>query len=177
MVATTRSRSRTLPDQAQRPDTIKPISGGGGGGGKSPNDRFSAVAAASSSFQDDYESSDEEEKCEIRRGSGPLLDPYGVPISGKRAAASQRAAAASSGFTMTAPSSFGTSPAGSSNSPVTITGGGGGNSGGHALQSDLNQKIRVVVRKRPLNKKEVERGEKDISPTCGIRSINVNEPK
>ncbi|KAI7877785.1 kinesin-domain-containing protein [Lichtheimia hyalospora FSU 10163] len=167
MVATTRSRSRTLPDQAQRPDNIKPISGGGGG--KSPNDRFSAVTAA---FQDDYESSDEEEKCEIRRGSGPLLDPYGVPISGKRAAASQRAAA--SGFTMTAPSSFGTSPAGSSNSPVTITGGGGT---GHALQSDLNQKIRVVVRKRPLNKKEVDRGEKDISPTCGIRSINVNEPK
>lgn len=163
MVAT-RSRSRTLPDQAQRPDTIKPVSGG-----KSPNDRFSAVAAASSSFQDDYESSDEEEKCEIRRGSGPLLDPYGVPISGKRA---QRAGA--SGFTMTAPSSFGTSPAGSSNSPVTITGGSGGS---HALQSDLNQKIRVVVRKRPLNKKELERGEKDISPTCGIRSINVNEPK
>ncbi|KAI8974079.1 P-loop containing nucleoside triphosphate hydrolase protein [Pilobolus umbonatus] len=44
-------------------------------------------------------------------------------------------------------------------------------------QSDLNQKIRVCVRKRPLNKKELERGEKDISPASGVRSINVNEPK
>jgi hypothetical protein len=43
--------------------------------------------------------------------------------------------------------------------------------------SDLNQKIRVCVRKRPLNKKELERGEKDIAPTCGIRSINIQEPK
>ncbi|EIE79029.1 hypothetical protein RO3G_03734 [Rhizopus delemar RA 99-880] len=42
--------------------------------------------------------------------------------------------------------------------------------------SDLNQKIRVCVRKRPLNKKELERGEKDIAPTCGIRSINIQEP-
>lgn len=44
-------------------------------------------------------------------------------------------------------------------------------------KSDLNQKIRVCVRKRPLSKKEMERSEKDITPAQGHRSIHVNEPK
>lgn len=43
--------------------------------------------------------------------------------------------------------------------------------------SDLDQKIRVCVRKRPLNKKEIERGEKDIGRAIGSRSIQINEPK
>ena len=45
------------------------------------------------------------------------------------------------------------------------------------LPSDLNQKIRVCVRKRPLNKKETERAEKDIAPMVGTRSVKLNEPK
>lgn len=44
-------------------------------------------------------------------------------------------------------------------------------------QSDLNQKIRVCVRKRPLNRKELERGDKDIAPNLGTRSLQINEPK
>lgn len=44
-------------------------------------------------------------------------------------------------------------------------------------KSDLNQKIRVCVRKRPLSKKEVERSEKDITPAQSCRTIHVNEPK
>lgn len=44
-------------------------------------------------------------------------------------------------------------------------------------KSDLNQKIRVCVRKRPLAKKEVEKCEKDITPVQGVRTVNVNEPK
>ncbi|OAD78395.1 hypothetical protein PHYBLDRAFT_24434 [Phycomyces blakesleeanus NRRL 1555(-)] len=43
--------------------------------------------------------------------------------------------------------------------------------------SDLNQKIRVCVRKRPMNKKEMERSEKDIAPLLNTRSIQINEPK
>lgn len=118
------------------------------------------MSNSNSNHLDDFESSDEEEKCEIRRGSGSLLDPYGVPIQNKRSA--QR----SNTFGMT--SILSSSPAAVSSSP--------GSSYAPSM-SDLNQKIRVCVRKRPLNKKELERGEKDISPTCGVRSINVNEPK
>jgi hypothetical protein len=44
-------------------------------------------------------------------------------------------------------------------------------------KSDLNQKIRVCVRKRPLARKEVEKCEKDITPVQGVRTVNVNEPK
>ncbi|CEP15784.1 hypothetical protein [Parasitella parasitica] len=44
-------------------------------------------------------------------------------------------------------------------------------------KSDLNQKIRVCVRKRPLAKKELEKCEKDITPVQGVRTVHVNEPK
>ena len=44
-------------------------------------------------------------------------------------------------------------------------------------QSDLNQKIRVCVRKRPLSKKEIDKSEKDITPVASVRTVNVNEPK
>ncbi|KAI9319509.1 P-loop containing nucleoside triphosphate hydrolase protein [Dichotomocladium elegans] len=148
-ITATRSRSRTLPDQAQRPD-LKSF-------------RSPPAPSLPVSQPDEYESSDDDEpKCEIRRGSGPLLDPYGVPIVNKRGTQQQRG---NNSFAMT-PSSLGSSPAGLAS---------GGSA--YALQSDLNQKIRVVVRKRPLNKKELDRGEKDISPTAGVRSININEPK
>lgn len=43
--------------------------------------------------------------------------------------------------------------------------------------SDLNQRIRVCVRKRPLSRREVAAGEKDIAPAAGARTINVNAPK
>ncbi|OBZ84750.1 Kinesin-related protein 6 [Choanephora cucurbitarum] len=43
--------------------------------------------------------------------------------------------------------------------------------------SDLNQKIRVCVRKRPLSKKEIEKGDRDMAPTLGTRSLQINEPK
>jgi hypothetical protein len=46
-----------------------------------------------------------------------------------------------------------------------------------ATQSDLNQKIRVCVRKRPLSKRELEKSEKDITPVASVRAVHVNEPK
>jgi len=43
--------------------------------------------------------------------------------------------------------------------------------------SNLNDKIRVCVRKRPLNKKEIARNEKDIAIISGSRTLHVHEPK
>ncbi|KAG2177765.1 hypothetical protein INT43_003012 [Umbelopsis isabellina] len=100
--------------------------------------------------------SDEEDLVPIRRGSGPS-NPYGMPQA-SRVRHSPRPASTSSAL------------AGASIGVTTLA-------NTKAGQSDLNQKIRVCVRKRPLSRKEVERAEKDIAPTVGIRSININEPK
>ncbi|CAO3652748.1 unnamed protein product [Mucor fragilis] len=43
--------------------------------------------------------------------------------------------------------------------------------------NDLNQRIRVCVRKRPLNKKETSNQEVDIAPLRGSRTIELNAPK
>lgn len=43
--------------------------------------------------------------------------------------------------------------------------------------SNLHDKIRVCVRKRPLSQKELTNGQKDIAIVNGIRSIIINEPK
>lgn len=40
-----------------------------------------------------------------------------------------------------------------------------------------NQKIRVCVRKRPLNKSEISSKEEDITQLSGMRTINIFEPK
>ncbi|KAI8968280.1 P-loop containing nucleoside triphosphate hydrolase protein, partial [Mycotypha africana] len=47
----------------------------------------------------------------------------------------------------------------------------------HLPASDLNQKIRVCVRKRPLNRKELDKGDKDVAPVTSSRSLQINEPK
>ncbi|CAG8786720.1 15870_t:CDS:2 [Cetraspora pellucida] len=45
------------------------------------------------------------------------------------------------------------------------------------VPSNLNDKIRVCVRKRPLSKKELTRNEKDIASVSGQRTVLINEPK
>ncbi|KAI8802576.1 P-loop containing nucleoside triphosphate hydrolase protein [Cladochytrium replicatum] len=54
-----------------------------------------------------------------------------------------------------------------------------GNSSGQKSKSssDFNERIRVCVRKRPLNKKELKRNETDIATVGGRRTIIINEPK
>ncbi|KAJ3305122.1 Kinesin-like protein kif24 [Kappamyces sp. JEL0829] len=42
---------------------------------------------------------------------------------------------------------------------------------------DLTDRIRVCVRKRPLSKKELKRGESDVARVHGRRSITILEPK
>ncbi|KAJ1847779.1 hypothetical protein LPJ73_004162, partial [Coemansia sp. RSA 2703] len=56
-------------------------------------------------------------------------------------------------------------------------GAGLGMSSGREGMSNLNDKIRVCVRKRPLNHKERDKGEKDIVITASSRSLSVMEPK
>ena len=43
--------------------------------------------------------------------------------------------------------------------------------------SDISDRIRVCVRKRPLAKKEVRAGQTDIAPVTGRRGITILEPK
>ncbi|KAG9285821.1 hypothetical protein G9A89_013246 [Geosiphon pyriformis] len=47
----------------------------------------------------------------------------------------------------------------------------------HNASSNLNDKIRVCVRKRPLNQKELATSQKDIANVINARTIHINEPK
>ncbi|KAI9480564.1 MAG: P-loop containing nucleoside triphosphate hydrolase protein [Benjaminiella poitrasii] len=171
-----RSRSRTLPSldnshflYQQRTEFMKSTS------------NFMIYEEKSSSSllnnnNSDNDDSSDSDKCEIRRGSGPLLDPYGIPIQNKLRYNSMRHQQnnISSSFNN---NNNNNSPYSSSPSSYFNPSMAASTTGTPLQQSDLNQKIRVCVRKRPLHKKELERGEKDIAPTIGVRSINVNEPK
>ncbi|KAF9216452.1 Kinesin-like protein kif24 [Podila verticillata] len=48
--------------------------------------------------------------------------------------------------------------------------------GANYTPNDMSAKIRVCVRKRPLNSKEINRGEKDMATVAG-RQLTVDEPK
>ncbi|KAG0030712.1 Kinesin-like protein kif24 [Podila clonocystis] len=52
----------------------------------------------------------------------------------------------------------------------------GRSTNGSAYANDMTAKIRVCVRKRPLNSKEIHRGEKDMATVAG-RQLAVDEPK
>ncbi|ORZ05081.1 P-loop containing nucleoside triphosphate hydrolase protein [Absidia repens] len=104
------------------------------------------------------------------QNSAPLLNAYGVPTMKSKASMGalkytpsvNPTASMSTVAHVSSPASISTMP---SSSTTTLP------------PSDLNQKIRVCVRKRPLNRKELEKGEKDISPCIGTRSLHINEPK
>ncbi|KAI8068258.1 P-loop containing nucleoside triphosphate hydrolase protein [Gongronella butleri] len=104
---------------------------------------------------DDEEDDDDDAAASRRyRTSAPLLNAYGIP--------KMRTRASMGALKYTAPATGTTST----------------NQGASWLPpSDLEQKIRVCVRKRPLNRKELDRGDKDIAPCIGTRTLNINEPK
>ncbi|KAK4509543.1 uncharacterized protein ATC70_007895 [Mucor velutinosus] len=105
--------------------------------------------------EDDSEEDETSTKNRKFRASAPLLDAYGVPLS--PAKQQQQQARASPGTRYT---------------EVTA------NLSNYNLPpSDLNQKIRVCVRKRPLSRKEIDKGDKDVAPMNGNRSLQINEPK
>ncbi|KAI8999519.1 P-loop containing nucleoside triphosphate hydrolase protein [Gaertneriomyces semiglobifer] len=60
--------------------------------------------------------------------------------------------------------------------PVNAAGGGTRNVG-KGSSTSLHDRIRVCVRKRPLNKKELKKNESDIAYVNGRRTICINEPK
>lgn len=113
--------------------------------------------------KDDQESSDDEVLATTKnrkyRISAPLLDAYGVPLS------PAKQAAMASKLSSPAPLRYAQSHQNFDTQPQQLP------------PSDLNQKIRVCVRKRPLNRKELEKGDKDMAPISGTRSLQINEPK
>ncbi|CAO3639467.1 unnamed protein product [Cunninghamella blakesleeana] len=169
----TRSRSRTLPDQHQRPDFIKSMKSSNNNPPPFPGNLLQQQRIS----DEDDEEEDDEDMPEIRRGSNPLVNAYGIPIQNSKLRSPYNQAKSS--LNSTSSSNFGMNNNNNNNNTSVNNNSNNMSSGNNNQlgQSDLNQKIRVCVRKRPLNKKEIERGEKDISPTSGIRSININEPK
>ncbi|KAJ2556505.1 hypothetical protein EV175_001960 [Coemansia sp. RSA 1933] len=118
------------------------------------------------------DSDDDLERVVRSSGKGGLVNAYGIPVRpttghAKRSASERRSLA----------------PGGASSlRPKTAHRGSRGENGfGLApikeTHSNLNDKIRVCVRKRPLNGKEREKGDKDIVNTTGLRSLSVMEPK
>ncbi|CAO3590061.1 unnamed protein product [Absidia cylindrospora] len=110
----------------------------------------------------DDDDDDDDSNARRYRTFAPLLNAYGVPTMKSRASMGALKYSAS---TYTSSPASSASPASSSTTTFSLP------------PSDLNQKIRVCVRKRPLNRKELEKGEKDISPCIGTRSLHINEPK
>ncbi|KAJ3234405.1 Kinesin-like protein kif24 [Chytriomyces hyalinus] len=54
---------------------------------------------------------------------------------------------------------------------------GAGGLGGASSRADLSDRIRVCVRKRPLNKKELRTSQTDVATVSDRRTLVVNEPK
>ncbi|TPX68273.1 hypothetical protein CcCBS67573_g07247 [Chytriomyces confervae] len=54
---------------------------------------------------------------------------------------------------------------------------GAGGLGGASSRTDLSDRIRVCVRKRPLNKKELRTSQTDVATVSDRRTLVVNEPK
>ncbi|KAJ2415204.1 hypothetical protein GGI10_001850 [Coemansia sp. RSA 2530] len=159
------------PAQAMgRSRTVAARHGPGGGRPRVSNvseilERSQAVAQAQRNLED---SDDDLERVVRKTGQSGLVNAYGIPVRpttahGAKRSASDRRSLAPSGR------------------PAT-RGGRGENSFGLAPRektppSNLHDKIRVCVRKRPLNSKEKERGDKDIVVATGARSLSVMEPK
>ncbi|SAL96704.1 hypothetical protein [Absidia glauca] len=124
----------------------------------------SILRGNSSSDNNDDDDDDDDSNSRKYRPSAPLLNTYGVPTVKTRASMG-----ALKHFSNTPSTPIAAIPTATSSSTATPS--------YNLPPSDLNQKIRVCVRKRPLNRKEVDKGEKDISPCLGTRSLHINEPK
>ncbi|KAJ1799022.1 hypothetical protein LPJ59_002113 [Coemansia sp. RSA 2399] len=131
----------------------------------------SKTYAMSQSLADD---SDEDLERVVRSsGKGGLVNAYGIPVrpttGHAKRSASERRSIAPGGMNLMRPNT------------AHRRGSRGENGFGLApikeTHSNLNDKIRVCVRKRPLNRKEKEKGDKDIVNTTGQRLLSVMEPK
>ncbi|KAJ2241186.1 hypothetical protein GGI13_007426, partial [Coemansia sp. RSA 455] len=166
--------SSAAPGQGMhRSRTVAVRQGAGGGRPRVSNvseilEHSRAVEQAQRNMED---SDDDLERVVRKTGQSGLVNAYGIPVrpttshGAKRSASDRRSLA----------------PAGAR--PTTSRGGGRGESSfGLAPRektppSNLHDKIRVCVRKRPLSTKEKDRGDKDIVVATGARSLSVMEPK
>lgn len=105
-----------------------------------------------------------EEPPQIQKQPSRLLDAYGIPITPPK----RRLSNDNSTPLMTFEEYMKSRSKLSQNSSATQT---------FASSSDLHQKIRVCVRKRPLSRKEIALGETDVAPVAGTRTIRVNAPR
>lgn len=99
----------------------------------------------------------------IDRPSTRLLDAYGVPITNNRQ--QHQASKSNNEITKSLDDFLLSKSKAATTVPVSTP------------YNDLHQRIRVCVRKRPLNKKEVTMQETDIVPMVGSRTIQLNAPK
>lgn len=154
----TRARRQSIvshPNQQQRPVRTRTMSDAG----RLPDTSRkldlprSLLSNSSKNNDDDDDDEDEDDKPKSYRQSAPLLNAYGIPSSQQQ-------------------KMRGRASMGALRPPGIRT-----QNLDSLPPSDLDQRIRVCVRKRPLSKKEIERGEKDIGKAIGTRSIQINEPK
>ncbi|KAI9013848.1 P-loop containing nucleoside triphosphate hydrolase protein [Phycomyces nitens] len=126
-------------------------------------------------FMDDLKAIDKEKSTQNATSEhttvGRLLDTYGVPIAPQKRRMSVDPSSGpphSKNKTTTLEQYLQlkeTKNTPSSNQPAQNTG------------IDLHQKIRVCVRKRPLSRKELNTGEKDIAPVTGPHTVLVKAPR
>jgi hypothetical protein len=112
---------------------------------------YYSSASTGSVFNQRQESDEEEPVPKVR--SRPALNAYGVPKRSANSGTTGRSGGSSTSKTSAA----------AKNSV--------------AYDKNLTQKIRVCVRKRPLNKRELAKNETDIIEVVSRQCLTVNEPK
>ncbi|KAJ1749616.1 hypothetical protein LPJ79_003600 [Coemansia sp. RSA 1821] len=152
---------------------------GGGRGGLGPSrpslSNMSDILERTNAFtrsQQIADDSDEDLERVVRKpGQSNLVNAYGIPVRPKtghvkRSSSERRSLApGTSGLRPKTAHRNSRDDASSGLAPI------------RELPSNLNDKIRVCVRKRPLNSKEREKAEKDVVVTNSNRSLSVMEPK
>lgn len=115
-----------------------------------------------------------EEPVQVQKQPTRYLDAYGIPVNAppRQRRLSNDGLPGSSSATGTSIMSFEEYIRARANK-TTIQASSGANNG----NSDLHQRIRVCVRKRPLSKKEINHGEMDVAPVVSARTIQINAPR
>lgn len=115
-----------------------------------------------------------EEPIQVQKQPTRYLDAYGIPVNAppRQRRLSNDGLSGSSPATGTSIMSFEEYIRARANK-TTIQASSGANNG----NSDLHQRIRVCVRKRPLSKKEINHGEMDVAPVVSARTIQINAPR
>ncbi|KAL7750447.1 hypothetical protein RI367_004221 [Sorochytrium milnesiophthora] len=101
-----------------------------------------------------------------------VLNAYGVPIAASNSEATSSTSALAPTRRSNSPSVASASSANANSGATQAASAARGRTSG-----DLSDRIRVCVRKRPLNKKEVKRNESDVAIISGRKTLTIHEPK